>query len=296
MNSYNTDDLIEDILLLGHIPTGNNTFTNDTLLRLANMELQTPIIKQILSTRGGYYLTYEDQDPVATGLYSIPSDAIAGGLAQVEIVQNESVIPVNVIESHEQFSTLAPSSSTYGYYMRGNYVQVLPTDTNGTLRFWYYKRPSQLIQTTQAAQVSAIAGATITVSTLPSTILVDSVVDVLGDQPPFNILGNELTVTDITGTDLTLSEEVAGLTVGDWVALTDQTPIPQIPVEYRVVLAQRVVCKIYELQNYGDKLKAAQMKLAEYEKDTLNLITPRVKTQTKVIFPSGGFLRGRSYR
>lgn len=295
-NTYTTSDLIDDILLLGHVPTGNNTFTSTKLLRLATLELQTPIMKQILATRGGYYLTYEDLDAADDGLYLIPAGAVAGALANVELVQNTSIIPVNVIEESEQFSTTSPTSTSYGYFFKGNYVQILPTPSIGVARFWFLKRTSDLILTSSAAQVTAVNGAVITVATVPSTLTVGDTVDALGDQPPFNILGGG-EITDITGTDITLDGAVDDLAVGDWLALEGQTPVPQIPVEYRILLAQRVVVKIYELQGYLEKMKAAQEKLMEYEKDTLSLVTPRVQSQTKVISPvNGGFLSGNQNR
>lgn len=296
-NSYTTDDLIENILLLAHSPTGNNTFTPSKILTLANLELQLPITKLILSTRGGYYLTYSDYEIVSDGLYVIPSDAIGGTLANVELVQGPTIIPVNQIEESEQFSTISPTSTSYGFFMKGNYVQILPTPNIGTARLWFFKRTSQMILTSAACEISAVNGAVITVSSIPSTIVTGSFVDVLGDQPPFNILGDDLEILDITGTDITLSEEVDGVEIGDWIALHNQTPIPQIPVEFRLLLEQRVVCKIYELQGYLEKLAAAEKKLKEYTDATLNMITPRVKSQTKIISPvNGGFLAGNPNR
>lgn len=295
-NTWTTSDLISDILLLGHVPTGNNTFTPQNILRLATLEIQTPIAKQILSTRGGYYLDYLDYAAVANGLYGIPSAAVAGALANVELIQGPTIVPVNIVEESEQFSTNASTSTSYGCFLKGNFVQIIPIPNVGTPRLWFLKRTSDLILTTAASQVTGIAGAVISVSSIPSTIVVGSILDACGDQPPFNILGTQI-VLGISGTDITLDAPVTGLTIGDWLAPTGQTPIPQIPVEYRLILAQRVVCKIYELQGYLDKLAAAQKKLAEYESDTFNLITPRIKSQTKIVNPiNGGFLSGYGNR
>lgn len=293
-NAYTTSELIEDILLLGHVPIADATFTNEKILRLATLELQTNIVKQILSTRGGYYMTYQDYEAAEDGLYVIPSDAVAGALANVELIQGPTIVPVNLIEESEQFSTNSPTSTSYGFFMKGNYVQILPLPPIGFTRLWYLKRTSELVETTSSAQVNAIAGAVVTVSSIPSTITVGSSVDVLGDQPPFNILGTR-TIDNISGTDITLDVEVVDMEVGDWIALEGQTPVPQIPVEYRVILAQRVVVKIYELQGYLDKMQLAQKKLEEYEKATLSLITPRVQSQTRIINPvNGGFLTGNA--
>lgn len=296
-NTYTTTDLVEDILLLAHFPVGNNTFTPARLIRLSTMELQTPIMKQIMSTRGGYYLTYADYDDpteIQEGLFPIPSDCVAGALSIVQLIQDTSIIPVNPIDESEQFSTDSPTSTSYGYYMIGNYVQILPKPIVGKARLWYIKRTSNLILTSSAAQVTAIAGAVISVSSVPSTLLVGVSVDACGDQPPFNVLGTR-EITDITGTDITLDVSVTDLAVGDWLALEGQTPIPQIPVEFRLLLAWRVVELAWELQGYMEKAAAAKKRREEYVMDTFGLITPRVASDTKVIQPvNGGFLSGNA--
>lgn len=295
-NTYTTADLIENIQLISHMPTGNSTFTSAKLVTLANRELQTPIMKQILSTRGGYYLTYEDFDPVEDGLYVIPQGAIAGALANIELIQGPTIVPVNLIEESEQFSTNSPTSTSYGFFMRGNYVQILPTPNIGHARLWFFKRPSNLVLTSQCSQVVSSAGPVVTVSSVPSILTVGASVDICGDQPPFNVLG-ERVIDSINGTDITLDAEVIDMQAGNWISLHGQTPIPQIPVEFRPLLEQRVVSKIYELQGYLDKLGASNKSLEELEEATFNLITPRVKSQTKVINPiNGGFLSGNQNR
>lgn len=291
-NSYTTSDLVTNIQLVGHIPLGNNTLTASNAITLADREIQTPLMKQILSTRGGYYKTYSDTALNATGLFPIPVDSIMGVLDHIELVVGTSLIPVNIIEASEQFSTEAPTSTSYGAYLKGNFVQILPVPTGGVVRMWYSQRPSKLVAISACAQVTAIASNVITVASLPSTLIAGRTIDALGDQPPFNILGSRL-ISSIAGTDITLDSDVTDLAVGDWIALNKQTCIPQIPVEFRPLLEQRVVCQYYESQGYLDKLGAAQKKLKELEDATFSLITPRVKSQTKIIAPAnGGFLSG----
>lgn len=291
-NTWTTGDLVDLIQLLSHMPLGNNTFTASELLTLSTLEMQLPIMKQVVSTRGGYFLAYTDYAAAEDGLFMIPSGAVAGALMNVELIQDTSIIPVNPIVESEQFSTNSPTSTSYGFFMRGNYVQILPTPSIGTTRLWYVKRTSNLVQTSACAEIQAIASNVITVGSVPSTMVVGGTVDACGDQPPFNILGTR-DIDDISGTDITLNAAVTDLAIGDWLCLEGQTCVPPVPVEFRLLLAQRVVCKVYELQGYLDKLKAALEKLKEYEADVFGLITPRVLNKTKVISPiNGGFLSG----
>lgn len=293
-NSYTTADLVTNVKLVGHIPLSNSTFTATEIINLANRELQTAIIKQITSVREGYYMTYEDQALADDGLYDVPGEAIGGALANIELIQDTVIIPVNRIEESEQVSTTAPTSTSYGFFMKGNKVQILPTPNIGTPRFWYFRRPNTLVETADAAQITVINGNVVTVGTLPSTMLVTTDIQFCQDQPTFNMLGT-YEISAISGLDITLTGTMpTDLAVGDWMCLENQTPVPQIPVEFRPLLEQRVVVKVYELQCYLDKMKAAKVVLDEMTSDIFGLITPRVQSQTKVINPvNGGFLCGR---
>lgn len=291
-NSYTTSDLVTNVKLVGHIPLSNSTFTATEIINLANRELQTALIKQILSVRQGYYLTYSDLDIVSSGLYDVPEAAIAGALANVELVQDTTIIPVNVIEESEQYSTIAPTSTSYGFFMKANKVQILPTPNIGTCRLWYFRRPNTLVATSACAQITNIVGTVISVASLPSTMLVNTDIQFCQDQPTFNMLG-DAEITNISSLDITVSAVPTDLSIGDWVALKNQTPVPQIPVEFRPLLEQRTVVKIYELQGYLDKMGAAKKELMEMQASIFGLITPRVQSQTKIINPTnGGFLSG----
>ena len=298
-NDYSMDTLISNITLTGHVPTGNVTFTPENLATLADREMSTPILKQILSSRGGYYMTNVTLPASQTGLYPIPSDCIAGSLYNVELIQNVTVIQVQPIEISEQYSTNTPNATTYGYYMVGNNVQILPTPPVGNTRLWYYKRPSQLVLNSDCCYINSvdITGTILTVNSIPQNIFNNSYVDIVGDQPPFNVIGTQ-TIINIAGMVITLdAAPVVPIQVGNYVALNQQTCIPPIPVEFRILLEQRTICSIYEIQKNKDGLAIAQKKLKELEEDTLGLITNRVKSKAAVINVSnGGFLSSRNSR
>lgn len=302
-NVYTTDMLITDVVLLGHIPlntdpSASNPYSPVNILRLGTIEIQTPIMKQILSTRGGYYLTYMDLPVVADGLYPMPPLAISGALANVELVQGPTIVPVNLISESEQFSTISPTSTSYGFFIQANQVQILPIPNVGVTRLWYFGRTSELTPTSLCAQASSIpTGNVVTVNSVPANLVVGSLVDTVGDQPPFNILNQAIAITSIIGNQITLSAAPTLMLSGDWIALSGTTPVPQIPVEFRLLLAQRIVCKIYEAQGYSEKLKIARQTLLAYESDTFGLITPRVQSQSKIFNPvNGGWLTSGTRR
>lgn len=291
-NDYSTTALVSNVLEIGHVPLSNSTFTAPKIINLASRELQTALIKQILSVRQGYYLTYVDYETNATGLYPIPVDSIAAAVENIELVQEPSIIQVNIVEESEQFATNAATSTSYGFFIRGNSIQILPFPSGGVVRVWYSRRPSVLVPTLNAGLITNIAGSVYTLAAAPDTFLVGQPIDGVQSQPTFEMYGTQV-ITNVSGVDITLDAEIEGLVPGDYLAIHNQTPIPQIPVEFRPLLEQRTVVKIYEIQGYMDKMKAAQEKLEELEVDLFSLISPRVKSQSKVINPqNGGFLGG----
>ena len=294
-NSYTTTDLVSNVQLIAHIPLSNATFNSSEIITLADRELKTAVMAQITSCREGYYLTYRDYSTNATGQYVIPSDCIGGALSAIQLViGGVSILPINRLEQSEQFSTQAPATTTYGYFIAGNTVNVLPVPTTGVVRMWYLRRPNTLVATSAAGSISAIASTTVTVDSLPSTFHVGTTVNLCQDQPNFDVLAAP-TITGISGLNVTLDAVPATLSVGDWLCLDNQTPVPMIPVEFRPLLEQRVAVKIYELQGYLEKMKAAGEMLMQMEKQLFELINPRVQTQTKIINPqNGGFTKANS--
>lgn len=299
-NSYTTANLLTSIRRNGHIPTASAPFQDSDLLAMADEECQTSLLRQILSVRENFYLTSIDYTANATGTYAIPTRAIGGALADVKIYNGSSIYPVGRTEIDAQFSTITSSTGYYAFYIQGNNIVVLPNPTSGTVRLWYYVRPSTLIATSAASQVTVIASNVLTFASLPSTITTSTPCDLVKDQPFFDIQGMDLTPTVVTSTQLTFSAVPSALVVGDWVALAGQTPVPQIPVEFRPLLSQRVVVKYYEAQGYLGKKKAAQEKYTEMEKDLMGIINPRVVEAVKTIVPDGsligGYRRWRAWR
>ncbi len=286
-NTYTTSDLISLIKLLGHVPQGNSTFTATGLLTLADFELRTAIAKQLKETNEGYFQTYVEYDQNSTGEYAIPSDAVAASIFSLQIRNGQAIWPVSRQEVEEMTTTTFPSVGNWSYLIRNNTIVVLPIQFSGVLRVTYERRHSKLVTTSACAQVSAINGQVVTVGSVPAGWLVGDSVDLQASQPQFDVLST-CDIADITGTDITLTGDLSTLAVDDFLCLEGQTCVPQVPVEFHQLLGQRVVCKIYELQGYMDKLKAAKAILSEMEASLTALVTPRTTSSPKVINPSWG--------
>lgn len=307
-NRYTTTEFLASVRRKGHIPPSQTAFLDTDLLALANDELEVGLLPQIVSTRENYYRTFQDLQINSANIYDIPSRAIAGALANVQIVNGTQVYQVERSEENEQFSTVTSPSGYWAFKIVGNQVYILPVITMGVVRLHFLQVPNLLVPVSAAAQVTAVdqAGGILSFSTLPTTFLSNSSFDCIADQPHFNWRFTDLVPTGLTSTTVTfaaLPVDAYGnqlIQVGDWLALAGQSPVPQVPREFSALLVQRTVVKYYEAQNYKDKAALAEKKLEEMEKKLFNLINPRVSGSPKRIVPDsnviGGYRRWRAWR
>lgn len=291
MPSYTVDnEFIPQVQRLAHIPLSNVTFLSTDLCAFGNDELRTAILRQILSVRESYYLTQANLTLNSSGSYPIPYRAIGGKIHDAQMIVGNSVYQLARIEPKDLNNTVNPPTNAYAFYFQANNIVTIPILTTGVLSVWYYLRPSNLVVSSTCCQVTAITATTVTVSSIPSTYVTNTVIDFTQDQPPFGLLSYDQTIVSVnSGTStFTFGASVipATLAIGDWICLAGTTCVPQIPLEFHPLLAQRVSVKVLESQGYIPKMEVAQKKLMEMEKDLFDILNPRSEGNAKKISPN----------
>jgi hypothetical protein len=290
--SYTTQHLLDSIGRKSFVPTGQSTFTDADLLAVADEQLLNVVVPAIISAREEYLVYSTDVSVVAgTNAYNIPSRAVGQMIRDVALVDGTNVdfnfprLDPDMIETTNQ-------GTPAGFYLKNNQVVLYPTpDTSGkTLRLFYYLRPSALVETSAAAVISSINTATntISVASIPSTWVTGDEFDLIKQDGAQEPLAIDQTSTTVSGTDLTFASLPTGLRVGDYVALAGETPLVQLPAEFRPILAQAVAAEILDDQNQPGAEKA-QKKLQEMLAAAIKLVTPRVTGQPKVITSNNWF-------
>lgn len=294
MAQYTTTDFLTSVRQRGSIPTTTNTSNvNSTtnLLNLATEELHTRLLPLLMSTRAEFYVAATPDDQAVTAnqaSYPMPSRAVGMVLRDVQMIVGTAVHSLPEINSDAINSTA--TGSVQGYYLQHNNVILYPTPaaTSGTLRQRYFMRPSRLAATSDCAQISAINSGTntVTVSSLPSTWAIGTVVDFIAATAPNQCRDIDKAITGISGTDVTFAALPTGLAVNDWLALAEYTPIPQVPFEFQPVLAQMTVVKALEALGDNDGVKRAINDLNILQQNALTLVTPRNHGEPKrVVVP-----------
>lgn len=298
MITFTTDDLIAAIKRVAHVPEAQETLDSSDFLALADMAMRTHISPKIAGVREGYWTTYKDYEltnSLGPQEFAIPGLALGSALVEVKLLVSENYLPVDRIEINELIASTFTPRPNYGYYVEDNLLKFLPNGgVNGTLRVWYNRMPSQLDSVLDCAQITAITDNEVSVGTVPDTFTTDSELDIVSQTPGFNVSLKDTAPTSIVGTELTFPSLPAQVKVGDYICLSGHSCVVQCPIEWKEVLVQSTVCKIYESQGYLEKLKAAKASLEEIEKNVLSLISPRQIQKGKFIQAGGPVLGVRN--
>lgn len=290
--SFTTVELLADIKQRAMIPTDQSTFSATDLLRFATDELRLALLPMLLAEREEFYLTETGatQSLVANqAAYAIPYRAAGQLLRDVVLVDANGVVRNLTRIEYDQIPDYSFSGTgTPEYFcLRNNKAVLFPTpgsaDTTYSVRMPYYIRPSKLVESTAAAQVTVISGTDVTVSSVPSTFTTTTSVDFVRATGGFECLAIDATISAVNSTVLTLSAVPSDLAVGDWIALSGQSPIPQLPAELHPLLAERVAKKV--LKSIGDSngAKLSEETIIEMTKAASLLTSPRVHGEPKRI-------------
>ncbi len=286
--SYTTTDLVATIRTRAMLPDASTgSLGTASLLIMATEELHITLVPLILSAREHYYETYSDS--VIAGdqnAYPLPVRAVGGVLSAVQYIAGTNVYTLPMIDP-SQITTTNTSSTPSAYYIENNSLILFPTPatTTGTLRVRYFQRPSRLEQTINCAQIASIDALanTVTVASVPSTWTTGTIIDFVQQITPHRPYAIDQSITGVAGTTISFTSLPSGLIVGDWLALAEYTPIPEVPFEFLPVLAQMTVVKALEATSDHEGMQAAQAKLDAYMRAALMLMTPRNQSGVKKV-------------
>lgn len=291
MVTFTTTGLVAGIKRTSHVPQGNNTFTFDDFLDIADIEMRTLVAPKIASCRENYWLTTVEI-PIDNALneYQIPHLALGGAIVDIKIRVGTTLIHLARLEVGDLYSEQYSSLPAYGYYIQDGKVKLNPTNLNGTVVMWYYRMPAQLVPVEECAQVTAIAGNVVTVASVPSTFVGGGELDIVSQQPGFYVLLKDSEPVSIVGSDIEFAVLPLDVKVGDWICLSGQSCVVQCPLEWVGVLEQACAVKIYEIQGYLGKQQTAEKTLEKMTAAALGLVSPRTIENSKIIQGGGSLL------
>lgn len=282
--------LIDSVKRRAMIPENQQTFLEADFLAFANEEMDLGCVPHVLSFHEEYFLYTELVTLSAnTSRYPVPHRAIGTKLREVAYQDNSgnifemSRIKVDDIPSYQNNNI---QNSFTLFYMEGNDLVLIPivgANPIGQLRFTYYIRPNELVP---EDEVSIITGVNLTtgvinVSSIPNTFTLATNFDIVQTKHPHQTIAIDVLALgiDTSANTITFSPTnlPTNLSVGDHIALAEQTIVPQIPSDLHSMLAQRVAARCLEALGDAQGLTTANLKITEMEKKTGDVIDDRVE-------------------
>lgn len=293
---YTTTTLLSTLRLLPLMPSVQALFNDNDLLTILSFEMISKIYPLIDNQTEEYFVTYYDLLYTQTQItYPMPPRALGGKLRALSFVDannNEIRLPrlrPEDIMSNVNATGLAINPALWGFYIRNNDVVLYLSSVNGGtsnykfLRQRYIRQPNSLVATSACAQVVSILGNDVTVTSVPSTFSTSELYDLISNVPNFNALQDDSVCTNISGNVISFNSlpinELGNVTLkkGDWICLSGQSPVAQIPYTpgYDLLL-QLGAAKCLEIHGDVQGFNVAMSQAADMKNYLISVITPRV--------------------
>lgn len=158
---FNSDDLVKSVLRRISSPLSQNTYTYDDILAFANEELLLNAVPQVKQAHQEYFV-FKKTVPLVSNVsvYPIPDRALGMVLRDLnwsDASGNFFDMAKIAEEDKAYFARNISSNQGMGqYYIEGNTVVLasqLVTNPTGSLNFFLYLRPNQLVRPDRAAKI-----------------------------------------------------------------------------------------------------------------------------------------------
>lgn len=283
MTTFDTTQLRAMMILKGALPDGR--FEDSDLLALAYDTLLSDFVPAVLACREDYYVYSVDTAVTANqAAYPLSPRGIGADLREVKLVRADGVV-LNLprIELEDVATTVVGEPEAF--YIQNESLILYPTPqaTRDTLRMWFFLRPSRLVTAAECAQITAIAGNVLTVTT-PTGWTTANTFDLVKGRGRFEPLAIDQAASSVTSSAITLSGTAPStLVVGDWVTLAEETCFPFLPPELHPALAQlaaaQALMALGDMQNGSAMEQKGQQMLLSAQ----SLIKTRVQGEPKAL-------------
>jgi hypothetical protein len=299
---YTTTGLITNAARRAQTPNSQSLFLPADFVALMNDEMHSFVTPLIKSKNDEYFVTKYDAPLVAsTSTYKIPTRAQGGALRDVVLVDStgqEYDLPR--LEPEFVKNSVISNAGLTGIYLQDDNVVLFPAmpatpPTGFSLRFKYERMPNDLVVTGSAGLISAINAGTsqITLASIPSGWTTSTTLDVILPVPLFTSVADDVVISGVASTTLTLATWPTSIAVGQWVAESRTSPIPQVPYEAHKLIAQRGAIKLYEAMGDTNGLKAAVAAYSDMVETLEITVAPRVKGSPKKIVNRKGIMNAQ---
>jgi len=274
---YLADYLIQSVARRVRMPISQATLDTWELLSTADESIRSYVAPLLIEVAEDYLTAVYDVAITSATSYRPPARAMK--LREVQFLDesgDEQDVPRIAIEDLE--------IASWGFYFIGDSIEIIsPESFSGwSMRVTYYLRPSRLVLAAACGVCSSVnrnTGAITLYASAPAAFGSATTVDLLRGAPPFDVLARDVaaTVSGVTVTVAAASIPAEWGSAGDFVALAQETPGPQIPPDLFALLAQAVSVEVLDGNGDDQAFGRATAKLKELETAARTLLVSRVE-------------------
>lgn len=302
--SRTADELLEGIKVRISMVTSQALLQEDEILGFADKIIESRIVPLIMRSGGDFLVATYDQDLVASQVeYPIHYRSVGRTVREAQILDTDDnvVSDLPIVPLEDAYRYQQSTGGSWVCYFKGDKIVIAPPPETGTtdqLRQFYYLKPSRLIESTSARQVTAITSTTVTLSgdDLPDDM------DTVGDEVDFiqqdsgcSLLAMDKAITNTAGQVLTFATGAipTGLAVGDWVAPATKSPMIMLPDECFDLLEAMAAQRCLIAKSDFEGARELKEDIDGARKDLVDLLQPRLKGEPMPIVNERGLMRGR---
>ncbi len=285
-----TDDILESVKDRAAIPDGDPVLTDAKLLKWLDDETLSILVPSLIERREGHLVKSLDYTlDVGTNRYRIPERAYGEKLTTVQVIDSNNKVRTLTPSTKDEMNNYQPQSgSPQHFYIEGADVVVspIPSTTGEVLRLNHYRRPNALVGTTEVGVVASVTSSTIVL--VSGTMFTAGVVDydvIRGFSPhDWVAIDEAATLAANTLTFSSFDPDAAGVERGDYVALAQETCVPNLPRDLVPILCQLGAIRYLEAMGDTELMQAAISKLGAMVSASSAMLGPRVdQTLNKVV-------------
>jgi hypothetical protein len=292
------------------LPKVENRFSDAALLDLANDELQSSILPWLFSLREDYLIASESYSlaSLAEGSLSFPIYASGRTLKDIWVSKDgtawKPLQRIGLDEAWRFNENEVDEPKSFALYGDKIYFYPKPSpSTPGSLRLYYHILPNTLVSESRSVAITSLTGDdSVTVASTPSFFSSGSSLDIILQNPDFQVFLRDQEIASTTSTTITFSGygptnplSAAGFAVGQNLCLAGETADTPLPTEVNQLLVQAVIVRVLESMNAPQQLTLALERFARLKTQLRDILTPRSENRLLKLRPTYPFLRSARY-
>jgi len=292
-------DLIESVRTTITAPNNQTLLTEDRLLALANEEIDSKVVPMMCSLNQDYFVTMEEESMVAdTAEYDIPYRSVGRTLRDLKVRDSANSVRDVVKVALEDAHLSSHQSLPLSFYFKGDQIVMVPTpiDTQWTLQKFYLLKPNSLVQLSKAGKVTAVSGNTLTLDNVPSAFVASATIDIIQGKQGNRLRAMDQSITNVSGSQITVATVPTGTVIGDYVGISCESPVIQLPDEIFPYLTFLTSKRCLEALGDYEGSNALEKEIQIRKKNCEYLLAPRIEGESTKILQRFGLLRGNRSR